>query len=145
MAGEVYFGSATSDAAANRGWLLGHFMPGGDVRHSADVEVKWGVHPRGDMRAQWVTGEARTALILLVSGRFRVDFPGRSVLLSNQGDYVVFDRVDQLLAGRGEFDRGRHQVAVRPRIRGAGRPAECGVPPASGPACARAARLKARA
>lgn len=94
MSGEVYVGSAAADAPANRGWLLGHFMPGGSIRHSEDVEIKWGVHPRGDRRAQWVTGEQRTALILLVSGRFRLDFPGRSVLLAEQGDYVVFDQVN---------------------------------------------------
>ncbi len=90
----VYVGSATADAAANRGWLLGHFMPADDVRHSSEVEIKWGVHAAGDQRADWVTGEIRTTLIVLVSGRFRVDFPDRSVVLGEQGDYVVFDAVD---------------------------------------------------
>lgn len=94
MAGNVYVGSAGADAPANRGWLLGHFMPAGDVRHSGDVEIKWGVHPVGDQRAAWVTGETRTVLIVLVSGRFRIDFPHRSVVLREQGDYVVFDGVD---------------------------------------------------
>jgi hypothetical protein len=94
MAGNVYFGSAAADAPANRGWLLGHFMPPGDVRRSSEVEIKWGVHPKGDQRAVWVTGDTRTALIVLVSGRFRIDFPHRSVVLREQGDYVVFDGVD---------------------------------------------------
>jgi hypothetical protein len=86
----VYVGNAGTDAISDRGWLLGHFKSPGDVRHSADVEIKWGVHPRGDERAQWVTGEKRTALLVLISGRFRVELPGRSVLLANQGDYVVW-------------------------------------------------------
>jgi hypothetical protein len=94
MSETVYVGNAAVDAHADRGWLLGHFRPGGDVRHSADVEVKWGVHPPGDRRAQWVTGETRTTMIVLVSGRFCVDLPGRHVLLARQGDYVVFHRVD---------------------------------------------------
>jgi len=94
MAGNVYVGSAAADAPVNRGWLLGHFMPSGDVRHSSEVEIKWGVHPLGDQRATWVTGETRTALIVLVSGRFRIDFPHRRVVLRQQGDYVVFDGVD---------------------------------------------------
>ena len=94
MAQNVYVGHAGTDAPVNRGWLLGHFMPDGDIRRSTDVEIKWGVHPRGDRRAQWVTGETRTAMIVLVSGRFRIDLPGRSVLLERQGDYVVFDGVD---------------------------------------------------
>ncbi len=74
------------------GWLLGHFREEGDPRHSDAVEVKWGVHPRGERRAQWVEGEVRTALLVLVSGRFRMEFPRRSVLLERQGDYVVWGR-----------------------------------------------------
>lgn len=69
-------------------------MPPGDPRHSEAVEIKWGAHPRGEHRAQWVTGEIRTALIVLVSGLFRIEFRDRSVLLSRSGDYVVFDGVD---------------------------------------------------
>jgi hypothetical protein len=94
VAGNIYAGSAFADAAVNRGWLLGHFMPGGDVRHSDAVEVKWGVHPRGETRAHWVTGEQRTALIIMVSGRFRIDFPEESVVLAEPGAYVVFDGLD---------------------------------------------------
>jgi hypothetical protein len=88
--GNVYVGNADVDGAGDRGWLLGHFKPPGDVRHSTDVEIKWGVHPRGDSRARWVEGEKRTALLLLVSGRFRVELPDRDVVLSRRGDYVVW-------------------------------------------------------
>ncbi len=90
--GTVYVGNAGKDAALDRGWLLGHFKAADDPRHSEDVEIKWGVHPRGDRRARWVRGEQRTALLVLVSGRFRVELPGRSVLLEQQGDYVVWGR-----------------------------------------------------
>jgi hypothetical protein len=93
VADRIYVGNAGTDAPSNRGWLLGHFRPEDDARHSDDVEVKWGVHPRGEERSQWVTGETRSALILLVTGRFRVELPGRSVLLAEQGDYVVFHGV----------------------------------------------------
>ena len=86
----VYVGNAGKDATVNRGWLLGHFMEQDDPRRSDAVEVKWGVHPRGEQRAQWVQGEVRTALLVLVTGRFRMEFPGRSVLLEQQGDYVVW-------------------------------------------------------
>lgn len=86
----IYVGNAPADAPADRGWLLGHFRPTDDVRHSSDVEIKWAIHPEGDTRPQWVAGETRSALLLLISGRFRVELPGRSVLLAQQGDYVVF-------------------------------------------------------
>jgi mannose-6-phosphate isomerase-like protein (cupin superfamily) len=88
----VYVGNAGKDAALDRGWILGHFKDADDPRHSADVEIKWGVHPPGDERARWVSGEERTALLVLISGRFRVELPGRSVLLEQQGDYVVWGR-----------------------------------------------------
>jgi len=88
----VYVGSAGKDAVLDRGWLLGHFREPDDPRHSDAVEVKWGVHPRGERRAQWVEGEVRTALLVLISGRFRMEFPGRDVLLREQGDYVVWSR-----------------------------------------------------
>ncbi|MEV0195161.1 signal peptidase I [Nonomuraea sp. NPDC050691] len=90
MGDSVYVGNAGDDGAADDGWLLGHFKPYGDPRHSEDVEIKWGVHPAGQERAAWVTGERRTALLVLVSGRFRVELPGRSVLLERRGDYVVW-------------------------------------------------------
>ncbi len=91
--GDTYVGNAAADAPLDRGWLLGHFKPADDPRHSEDVEIKWAIHPQGDQRPAWVTGEQRSALILLISGRFRVELPGRSVLLAQQGDYVVFHGV----------------------------------------------------
>ncbi|GAA4238831.1 hypothetical protein GCM10022254_56430 [Actinomadura meridiana] len=88
----VYVGKAGPDAAADRGWLLGHFKPPGELRRSDEVEVKWGVHPKGERRAEWTTGERRTALLVLVSGRFRMEFRDGDVVLSEQGDYVVWAR-----------------------------------------------------
>ncbi|MBB5080520.1 signal peptidase I [Nonomuraea endophytica] len=87
----VYVGNAGRDAALDKGWLLGHFKEAG-LRHSEDVEIKWGVHAAGDKRSAWVRGEVRTALLVLISGRFRVELPGRDVLLEQQGDYVVWGR-----------------------------------------------------
>lgn len=86
----VYVGNAGKDAALDQGWLLGHFRDIGDPRHSEALEIKWGVHPRADERSQWVRGEKRTALLVLISGRFHVELPDRSVLLKAQGDYVVW-------------------------------------------------------
>lgn len=88
----VYAGNAGRDAALDRGWLLGHFKDPDDPRHSEDVEIKWGVHAAGEERAAWVEAEERTALLVLISGRFRVELPGRSVLLERQGDYVLWGR-----------------------------------------------------
>jgi len=86
----VYTGRAGADAPLDRGWLLGHFKPEGDLRHSTDVEIKWGVHPAGEERAEWAVGEKRTALLVLISGRFRLLFRSGGVLLTEQGDYAVW-------------------------------------------------------
>jgi hypothetical protein len=87
---EVYVGNADVDAPGERGWLLGYFQPPGDPRRSTDVEIKWGRHPAGDRRAKWVRGEQRTAFLMLISGRFHVELPDRTVVLTTPGDYVLW-------------------------------------------------------
>jgi hypothetical protein len=88
-------GNAAVDSASYRGWLVGHFVDGTDspIRRSDDVEIKWGVHSAGESREEWVRGEVRTCVVLLVSGRFRIRFsdePDDEVLLTKQGDYVTW-------------------------------------------------------
>ncbi|MEV7106833.1 signal peptidase I [Streptomyces atroolivaceus] len=72
--------------------LLGHFKDHSDPRRSEALEIKWGVHPQGGERARWVSGEERTARLVLLGGRFRMRFPGRDALLESQGDHVVRGR-----------------------------------------------------
>ena len=55
------------------------------------VEVKWGVHPAGDARIDWVPGDERTAVVVLVDGGpFVVGLRSGEVELAKQGDYVVY-------------------------------------------------------
>ncbi|MBV8180453.1 MAG: signal peptidase I [Mycobacterium sp.] len=86
-----YIGNANDDAGTNRGWLLGHFMSD-EVRKTDALEVKWGIHPAGQRRDGWTATEQRTTLLLLISGRFRLDLPTGSVTLERQGDYVVWGK-----------------------------------------------------
>lgn len=91
MTGHWRCGNAAEDTKDDRGWLLGHFIrPTDDVRHTNDVEVKWGTHPAGEKRAEWTTGDQRTNLLLLVHGEFRIDLTEGSRVLSTQGDYVLW-------------------------------------------------------
>jgi len=46
------------------------------------------VHPAGDERADWTTGETRTSFMVLISGRFIQRLPDRQVELIKPGDYV---------------------------------------------------------
>jgi hypothetical protein len=89
----VTSGNAHEDAPAHHGWLLGHFVDDADPRHTRDVEVKWDVHAAGDERAGWVERDDRTALCVLFSGRLRLSFPDGDVVLSRQGDYVLWREV----------------------------------------------------
>jgi hypothetical protein len=90
LADTWYTGNA-NDATGTRGWLLGHFVePADDIRSTGDLEIKWGIHPAGDRRPEWVGEEERTTLVLLVSGRFRVDLSVGTVQMERQGDYAIW-------------------------------------------------------
>lgn len=91
MADNWYTGNAADDADQHRGWLLGHFIdqPGASVRTTNALEVKWGIHPAGQERPSWTTGEDRTTLVLLVSGRFTVSLTVGTVTMERQGDYAT--------------------------------------------------------
>jgi hypothetical protein len=92
MADNWYVGNAVADGQGdNRGWLIGHFLDGSaGVRSSDAVEVKWGIHPAGDDREAWQTGEQRTTALLLVKGRFRIELSTGSFVLEREGDYAVW-------------------------------------------------------
>ena len=74
MADNWYQGNAADDGDQYRGWLLGHFIDpdAHGIRHTTDLEVKWGVHPAGQTRpGGWTTGETRTSLLMLITGKWR--------------------------------------------------------------------------
>jgi hypothetical protein len=85
-----HFGNAAVDGAERRGWVVGPFIEPGDVRMSNDVEIKWGTHPAGDRRENWFEEETRTTVLLLISGRFRIDLPVGAALLGEPGDYAMW-------------------------------------------------------
>jgi hypothetical protein len=86
-----YVGNAVRDGAETRGWLVGHFLESeGGIRESPDVEIKWGVHPAGERRADMVTGDTRTTVLMLVSGRFEIELNGVSHMLRESGDYAMW-------------------------------------------------------
>src|ERR1700722_11563812 len=85
-----HFGNASVDGKERRGWLVGHFLEPDDARFSKDVEIKWGVHPAGEEREAWHGDEARTTVLLLVSGCFRITLSVGSQVLNQQGDYAMW-------------------------------------------------------
>ena len=48
--GALHVGNAEDDGVDYRGWFVGRFVKADDARATEDVEVKWSVHPAGDIR-----------------------------------------------------------------------------------------------
>ena len=87
---QIQSGNA-GDTFQTRGWLVGHFVPDSrDLRHSQDVEIKWGIHKKGEARSAWAEDEKRTTIALLVSGEWEMIFRDRTVKMSKPGDYVMW-------------------------------------------------------
>ena len=87
----IAVGNAFEDGSPYRGWLVGSFIkPDDSVRHSRDVEIKWGVHEAGEERGAWTEGETRTSILVLISGHFVQRLPDREVELVKPGDYVMW-------------------------------------------------------
>ena len=104
----------TREPRPHRGWLVGHFIDDADdLRHSKDVEVKWGIHQAGEERTDWSAGRHERTLLILVSGRWRLDLapvPRRheptTLVLDKPGDYVMWDK-GVARASRGHTPSGR--------------------------------------
>lgn len=89
MAANPYSGNAHTDAPAHRGWIVGSFIPD-SIRQQEGVEIKWGIHAKGEGRADWAPAGDQTAILILISGRFRLDLPTGPVTLEQQGDYAMW-------------------------------------------------------
>lgn len=94
-AGEVSSGNAVDEGSQpdRRGWFIGHFLaPGAGPAATDVVEVKWGAHVAGEIKAIEGVNQTATTMSLLVSGRFRLEFPshGSSATLVRPGDYAVW-------------------------------------------------------
>jgi hypothetical protein len=85
-------GNAALDEGLVRGWFVGHFIsPEEGLRSTSDVEVKWGAHTLGELRAEWGTSRVATTLSVLVRGCIRIVFrDGREAVLDEPGDYAVW-------------------------------------------------------
>jgi hypothetical protein len=87
----IQTGNAELDA--KNGWFIGSFIDEKlGLRHSDDVEIKWCKHTAGEERPEWVTGEVRTAICILISGTFEFEFRDQTVRLSKPGDFVMWGK-----------------------------------------------------
>jgi hypothetical protein len=95
----IQTGNAWFDA--KNGWFVGSFMDEKlGLRSTKDVEIKWAIHPAGEWHPKdWVTGEARTAIAILISGKWEMMFRDKTAILSQPGDFVMW--------GKGDDHKGR--------------------------------------
>lgn len=93
MPNPIHIGNA-ENFPASRGWFVGGFL---DDHHGPlktdDLELKWSHHPIGDHRPELAAPSDTASITILISGRFRLAFPGQdpdSVTLDKQGDFAYF-------------------------------------------------------
>ncbi|HEY9860364.1 MAG TPA: hypothetical protein V6D16_12715 [Candidatus Obscuribacterales bacterium] len=88
---QIIVGNSHTEGKTRRGWFMGYFVtPEDDPRATSAVEVKWGTHTAGDSRQEWGVNHQATTLSILISGRFRLQFPDREVVLAQEGDYALW-------------------------------------------------------
>lgn len=88
---KVVFGNAKQEGTNLGGWFIGHFInPNEDARYTEELEVKWAIHLSGENRTEWAVNNEATTLSILINGRFRLKFEDREIVLSHEGDYVLW-------------------------------------------------------
>ena len=90
-----YVGNAKVDQVGGSGWFIGQFIPAElELRRQTEVELKWGIHPDGEKRAQPWAHQNATTVSVLIEGSLKVTFhigdSEQEVILRTKGDYVIF-------------------------------------------------------
>ncbi|NOY14864.1 MAG: signal peptidase I [bacterium] len=81
------------DHPETKGWLVGHFVKFDPFFKTNDLEVKWAVHHKGDIKPGAIAKSTAKTLVILIKGKFAVRFPdlGKEIILSKTGDYLAYD------------------------------------------------------
>jgi hypothetical protein len=75
-----------------RGWFIGSFIaPQTLLKTNKELEVKWGIHSKGEKRSSKATDGLATTISLLIKGKCCITFEGqKKMILSNPGDYIIW-------------------------------------------------------
>ncbi len=67
------------------------------LRNREEIEVKWGIYKKGDVRDVWASNSDKTAMSILIRGDFTMIYrkadnheERREVRLVNEGDYAIW-------------------------------------------------------
>lgn len=85
----IIYGNADTEGRIRRGWFVGHFLAVDDLRKTDDIEIKWSNVLAGSGEDEWSSHDA-TSMALLVRGRVHIWFSGSDVVLTKEGDYVLW-------------------------------------------------------
>jgi hypothetical protein len=92
---EYITGNAPHLGTNHKGWFIGHFLEECSPRHSRDVEIKWGTHPKNETNEGFAANRTAHSLSILISGKFRlifqVDDRAEEVLLEKPGDFALWN------------------------------------------------------
>lgn len=84
-------GNAKTEGQQRRGWFVGAFIESNNLQRNSDVEIKWGIHPKGEKRESVAEETHSTSISILISGKFGISFEeSEEVILIKEGDYVMF-------------------------------------------------------
>ncbi len=75
------------------GWIAGHFMDPSSFLHSDEVEIKWAIHRKGDVKKGAIASVTTKTVCILMRGQCVIRFPelDREVTLCKLGDYLTYD------------------------------------------------------
>ncbi|HDH04945.1 MAG TPA: hypothetical protein ENH01_04430 [Nitrospirae bacterium] len=67
------------------------------LRNTDDIEIKWGIYKKGELRSEWAACSDKTAMSILIRGDFTFIFrevdnhsKRREARLRHEGDYVIW-------------------------------------------------------
>lgn len=87
----VIKGNAVAEGKDRRGWFIGSFIdPKQELKSNSEVEIKWGVHPKGEERSSKASEDDFLTVSLLIKGKFLIKFEDREELLQHEGDYIIW-------------------------------------------------------
>ncbi len=88
----VVRGNAHVDGRSHGSWFVGHFVDVEqmNLRKTDQAEVQLRRHPEGNRKEGWARNHKACTLVILIRGRFVVEFQEGEVVLGEEGDYALW-------------------------------------------------------
>ncbi len=83
-------GNFNTESPSHRGWIMGHFMEDTSPFKTGNVEIKWGVHKKGENKEVVAQNSEAHSLGILIKGKFTFIFGDQKITLEKEGDYAFY-------------------------------------------------------